>query len=66
MTHGKINQPPLYGCTGCYDLVTYPADLLRVYKDECWCADCWDNGDMERETGAEYSDLPEFVPAAAG
>ena len=61
---GGINQSALYGCTSCYEYCTFPADHLSVHENECWCADCWDNGDMERETGIEYSDLPEFVPDA--
>lgn len=55
---------PLFSCTGCSDIQTFPAEDLRQHGDDLWCGDCWDGCDMDTETGIEYTDLPEFVPEA--
>lgn len=61
---GSVNQGPLYGCTCCYELQSFPASDLRVHDNECWCYWCWGEY-KEAESGIEYADLPAFEPQPA-
>lgn len=56
-----VKQPPLYGCTGCYETQSFQAGYLAVHEGECWCSACWYDY-KELETGIDYHDLPEFEP----
>lgn len=60
---GSVNQQPLYGCTSCYEEVTYPAGDLGVYGGECWCEYCWDNRSADFTDQPEWNDLEPFTPA---
>lgn len=61
---GSVNQQPLYGCTGCFEIQTFYACDLRVHDRECWCDRCWDEY-KEAELGIEYADLPAFEPGVS-
>lgn len=60
---------PLYSCGehGCASEVSYPADMLRVYKGLPYCGLCWDDMpaiwlDDDQEEYLHWRDLEPFIP----
>jgi len=51
-----LRKNALFGCDGCWDTGSLPADELRVWKDRVFCNECFDNVCDEDEL--EWDTLP--------
>jgi len=58
-----INQKPLFPCCICYEDYSWDASELRIYNDDLWCENCWDETPMASD-GIEWECLEKFVPEA--
>ena len=60
-TPKRIEPDAVYPCCKCYDEYSWSKEDLRWYKNELWCANCFDqlNEDGERMS---WRDLEVFVP----
>ena len=59
----RIEQEPLYSCCQCYDEYSWNKEDLRWYKNDLWCANCFDELDEDGERML-WSDLEPFTPKA--
>jgi hypothetical protein len=61
---GTIRQRPLYGCAGCYDEYSWPAEDLRVDGEMVWCENCWSDGCFITGDARDrdWNDLDVFSP----
>jgi hypothetical protein len=59
----RIEQEPLYPCCNCYDEYSWNKKDLRWYKNELWCANCFD--ELDDDGGRMWwADLEPFIPKA--
>lgn len=52
----------LVGCQiqGCAEDISYPIDMVAMWKGAPICQDCWENADLGDE-GVDWNELPEIT-----
>ena len=59
----RIEPEPSYPCCNCYEEYSWNFADLRWYKNDLWCANCFDALDEDGERML-WSDLEPFIPKA--